>query len=104
MIYKTDDGYVIFSGDYQLPGCYESELAACMAFRLPDSYLAELAEKGEVITYEQVMSKLRGEKGGHWSNVTCLNDKYEVALHTGTGEYRHRLRGGDWHPGHGRDD
>lgn len=67
MIQKVDDGYVISSRGTWLPGVYESEKAARVAFRLPDSVLASLQEqanldeggKGGVITHRDVIAALR---------------------------------------------
>tara|TARA_R100001039_G_C1801494_1_gene78055 strand:+ start:230 stop:469 length:240 start_codon:yes stop_codon:yes gene_type:complete len=67
MIQKVDDGYVISSRGVWLPGVYESEKAARVAFMLSDAVLASLQEKanlhagdsGGVVTHRDVIAALR---------------------------------------------
>lgn len=64
MIYKVDAGYVISSRHMWLPGVFEDERAARLAFKLSDDALADLSKAGEVISYDQVLARYRAERAG----------------------------------------
>ena len=61
MIHPVEGGFVISSYGVWRPGCYATERAARLAFRLPDEVLARLqAEAGRgAIPYDAVRAALR---------------------------------------------
>jgi hypothetical protein len=70
MIYEVNSHYVISSGGSWLPGSYDSERTARLAFRLSDATLQRIQDRvnanesidDRTVTYDMVLASLRKQE------------------------------------------